>query len=251
VPATAPLRSLFVTGTDTGVGKTFVACALARGLRAAGIDVGVLKPVETGVPAAGPQDALALRVAAGVADPIETICPQRFALPASPEVAARAAGTRVDLPAIRGAFDVLAARHACLLVEGAGGLLVPLYERTDTADLARDLGLPLLVVARAALGTINHTRLTLEAIDARGLELFGVVISHAGGPIAEADERNLASLRTRLGPRLVAELPPAASLGTVAVAGGAAASDAAERLSGVVARIAAHLPAARPDLARA
>jgi len=203
------MRGLFVTGTDTGVGKTVVTCALARGLRAAGIDVGVMKPVETGVPASGPADALALRAAAGVEDPIELVCPLRFSLPAAPLVAARDEGRETPMAPIRDAFATLSARHALMLVEGAGGLLVPFDDETDMADLARTLGLPILIVARTALGTINHTRLTLEAADARGLDVLGVVLSHAQGPLSRADAENLDCLRQRLGPRLIGEVPPA------------------------------------------
>ena len=112
----------FVTGTDTGVGKTVVACALLRALRARGIDAGGLKPVETGVGDAGPLDAIALRDAAGGSDPLELVCPQRFALPAAPTVAAEAEGTKVDLTALDAAFEALSARHEFLVVEGAGGL---------------------------------------------------------------------------------------------------------------------------------
>jgi dethiobiotin synthetase len=198
----------FVTGTDTGVGKTLVACALLRGLRARGIDVGALKPIETGVGPAGPLDALALREAAGSDDTLETICPQHFALPAAPTVAAAAEGRRVELAPVRSAFAALAARHACIVVEGAGGLLVPAAEGVSMADLARELGLPLLVVTRASLGTINHTRLTLEAAAARGLGLAGVVISHGAQAISAADAENLAALRAELGARLVGEFPP-------------------------------------------
>lgn len=210
------MRGLFVTGTDTNVGKTFVGCALARGLRAAGVDVGVMKPAETGVPESGPLDANALRIAAGVDDPIEDVCPERFALPASPEVAARAEGRSVSLAAIRAAFSRLAGRHEFMLVEGAGGLLVPLDRETDMADLARELGLPVLIVTRARLGTINHTRQSLECAAARGLEVFGVVISHGDGALSAADEQNLASLRERLGARLVGEVPPLAAGATAA-----------------------------------
>ena len=200
------MRGLFITGTDTGVGKTFVSCALARGLRAAGVDVGVMKPIETGVPAEGPEDARALRLAAGVEDPLDLICPVRFSLPASPEAAARAEGQTVTLAPIHDAFDSLARRHRFMLVEGAGGLLVPIDVHTDMADLARRLDLPLLLVARAGLGTVNHTRLTLEAAEARGLEVFGVVISHSAAEESEGDRRNLEGLRERLGELLVLEL---------------------------------------------
>jgi dethiobiotin synthase len=124
----------FVAGTDTGVGKTLVACTLVRALRRRGTAVGVMKPIETGVGADGPCDALALREAAGVDDPLETICPQRFALPAAPTVAAEAEGREVDLDAVRAAFAILATRHKALVVEGAGGLLVPAAKGASMAE---------------------------------------------------------------------------------------------------------------------
>lgn len=201
---------VFVTGTDTGVGKTVVSCALARALRAAGRDVGVLKPAETGVPPEGPLDARELRDAAAVDDPLEDICPVQLALPAAPTVAAAAEGTRVDLDTIRSAWMRLRKRHEVMIVEGAGGLLVPLADECTMADFAAELELPLVVVARAALGTINHTLLTLEAIEQRGLPLAGVVISHATGPLTDADTQNLGALRSALGGRLAGEIPPLA-----------------------------------------
>jgi len=204
------VRGYFVTGTDTGVGKTVVACALVRALRARGLDVGVMKPVETGVGPDGPHDALALRAAAGDADPLDDVCPQRFALPAAPTVAAAAEDRAVDLGAVRAAFDRLRARHEMLVVEGAGGLLVPAARNATLADLARELDLPLVIAARAALGTINHTLLTLEAARARDLVVAGVVVSHSGGPLSDADARNLDALREALGPLLVGEIPPLA-----------------------------------------
>jgi len=201
---------LFVTGTDTGVGKTVVACALARGLRERGLAVGVMKPVETGVGAQGPLDARDLQAAAGCTDPIAEICPVALPLAAAPLVAAAEAGIRIELPQLRERFSALAARHPFMIVEGAGGLLVPLTPRATMADLAAELGLPLLVVARGRLGTINHTRLTLEAAHTRGLALAGVVICHSDGPLSAADSANLAALRAWLGPRLAGELPPLA-----------------------------------------
>ncbi len=210
-PAASPSFSgCFVTGTDTGVGKTLVACALVRAFRREGLRVGVMKPIETGVGHDGPADALALRAAAGVDDPIECICPQRFALPAAPTVAAAAEDRHVDLDAVRSAFATLAARYPMLVVEGAGGLLVPAAKGTCMGDLAAELRLPLLIVARAVLGTINHTLLTLEAAERRDLPLAGVVISHGSGRLAAADEANLAALRRELGDRLVGEIPPLA-----------------------------------------
>jgi dethiobiotin synthetase len=190
------------------VGKTVVACALVRALASRGVDVGAMKPIETGVGAEGPLDALALLDAAGGADPLDDVCPQRFALPAAPTVAASAEGRDVEVWAIRRAWERLSARHDCVVVEGAGGLLVPASPEHSMADLARELGLPLLVVARAALGTINHTLLTLEAAVARGLPVAGVVISHAGGPLSGADAANLDALRRALRGSLLGEIPP-------------------------------------------
>ena len=198
---------VFVTGTDTGVGKTVVGCALAEALRRRRSNVGVMKPIETGVGPQGPLDAISLAESAQVDDALDLVCPQRFALPAAPIVAAEAEGRCVDLAAVRSAFDALAARHDFLVVEGAGGLLVPIAPGYAMADLARDLGLPLLVVTRAALGTINHTLLTLEVAHHRGLAVAGVVISHGPRAISSSDERNLAALRAAIGPLLAGEIP--------------------------------------------
>jgi dethiobiotin synthetase len=203
-------RGCFVTGTDTGVGKTLVGRALVRALRSRGVNVGVMKPIETGVGDAGPLDAIALRDAAGASDPLEDVCPQRFALPAAPAVAAEAEGRRVDVGAVERAFDRIAGRHEFVVVEGAGGLLVPVGEGLAMSDLAARMSLPLLVVARAALGTINHTLLTLEAAAARDLDVLGVVISHADGALAAADRANLGALREALGARVIGEIPPLA-----------------------------------------
>jgi len=198
----------FVTGTDTGVGKTVVACALVRGLRARGVDAGAMKPVETGVGAGGPLDALALRAAAGDADALEDVCPQRFGLPAAPTVAAAAEAREVDLAAIDAAHARLAARHDWLVVEGAGGLLVPAARDVSMADLAARLAHPLVVVARTRLGTLNHTALTLEAARRRGLHIAGLVICHADGRLCAADAANLVALRSAPGAPLLGEIPP-------------------------------------------
>lgn len=201
-------KGVFITGTDTGVGKTVVSCALARGLRAAGIDVGVMKPVETGVLATGPLDAQALRLAADAEDALDLVCPIQFAMPAAPQASAIEAGGDVSIERIRDCFDLLQKRHTFMLVEGAGGLLVPLDEETTMADLAQELELPVLIVARASLGTINHTLLTVEACATRGLEVVGVVLSHAAGLLSEADRKNLEMLKQSLGEKLIGEIPP-------------------------------------------
>lgn len=213
------MAGLFITGTDTGVGKTVVSCALARGLRGAGIDVGVMKPVETGVSASGPEDARALMRAAAVSDELDLVCPLRYAMPAAPEAAAIAAGSGpASTDRIARAFSTLSDRHDFMLVEGAGGILVPFDEKTTMADLAIRLELPLLIVARASLGTINHTLLTLEACASRGLDVLGVVVSHPAGVLSEADAENLEVLKRALGDRLIGEVPALARLAKAAPA---------------------------------
>lgn len=201
---------LFITGTDTGVGKTVVSCALARGLRAAGVDVGVMKPAETGVLDAGPLDALAMIRAAEVEDELELVCPIQFEMPAAPQASAIAANQVVSIGRIHDAFRELASRHSFMLVEGAGGLLVPLDEKTTMADLAEQLELPVLIVARASLGTINHTLLTLEACATRCLDVVGVVLSHGAVALSDADARNLEILRQSLAEHLIGEIFPQA-----------------------------------------
>ena len=185
-----------------------VSCALIAAFRKAGLKVGAMKPIETGVGDEGPLDAIALRDAAGSTDPLTTICPQQFALPAAPIAAASAEKREVDLAAIDAAFETLATGRDLMVVEGAGGLLVPIQDDCTMAELAQRLELPLLVVARASLGTINHTALTLEVAASNKLPVLGVIISHADGPISAADASNLLALKNFLGDRLIGEIPP-------------------------------------------
>jgi dethiobiotin synthetase len=174
------MNGLFVTATDTGVGKTTVACALASAFSRRGRRVAVMKPVETG----GGDDAERLIAATGRALEMSHVRPYAFALPASPEAAAAAAGAaNVDIGNIRVAFARLSEGADLMLVEGAGGLLVPLGGGRSMADLASVLALPLLVVARTGLGTINHTLLTVEAARRRGLRVAGVVLSQTSATI--------------------------------------------------------------------
>jgi dethiobiotin synthetase len=179
ISADRRVRGLFVTGTDTGVGKTLVAAALARFLAGRGIRVGVMKPVESGVPnpAELGEDGTLLRWAAGCDEPAALVSPYRFAEPLAPSLAAERAGVDIQLPRLTEAARHLAARHDFLIVEGAGGLLVPLAKGLLMADLVRQLELPLLTVCRAGLGTINHTLLTMEAARQRQLPLAGLVIN--------------------------------------------------------------------------
>jgi dethiobiotin synthetase len=166
---------LFVTATDTGVGKTFVSCALVRAAVRRGLRVAVMKPCETGDGDDGEQ---LLRATDRALDP-SLVRPYRFHLPASPEVAADAEGAVIDLDRIVAAYDELARDADFILVEGAGGLLVPLAPGILMADLAARLGLPLVIVARLSLGTVNHTLLTIEAARHRQLAVAGVIFSRA------------------------------------------------------------------------
>jgi dethiobiotin synthetase len=197
---------LFITGTDTGVGKTVATAAIGWALAASGRRVAVLKPAQTGVAADEPGDAEFVLAALGSAQPQATACLYRLRAPAAPLVAARAEGVTLDLDRIRDAFAALRASHDAVLVEGAGGLLVPLLEGLSMADLAATLGLPVVIVARPGLGTINHTLLTVEAARARGLTVLGVVLS--GWPISP-------DLATRTNPALICALGQVPLLGVL------------------------------------
>ena len=162
------MRGFFVTGTDTGVGKTVVTGGVAAALRAEGRSVGILKPVQSGARTDDPSGDAAL---------LGATCVYAFEAPLAPLVAARLERATVELEPIVRAAERLAAANDVLLVEGAGGLLVPLADGLLVADVARALALPLVVVARAGLGTVNHVLLTLEAARARGLEVAAVVLN--------------------------------------------------------------------------
>jgi dethiobiotin synthetase len=171
------MRGLFVTATDTGVGKTEVACAILSGARARGLDAIGMKPAQSGLVVGEPSDAERLLAACGGAEPLAAICPYSLGPPLAPAVAARVEGRELSFARVLAAARALAARHAAVVVEGAGGLLVPLTERESYADLAAALELPVLVVARAGLGTVNHTALTVEALRRRALPIAGIVLN--------------------------------------------------------------------------
>ena len=206
------MRGLFVTGTDTGVGKTEVSCALGAGARAGGLDLGAMKPAESGVGPGEPSDSERLRAAAGGGDDPALVCPYRFAAPLAPAVAARLAGVEVRLEVVLEAARALSARHAALLVEGAGGLLVPLTARESYADLAVALGLPVLVVARAGLGTVNHVALTVEALRARRLEVAGVILNRVTAVEDPSVPHNAGEILRLTGAPVLASLPYCADI---------------------------------------
>ncbi len=190
---------IFITGTDTGVGKTLVACGLAALLRDLGYSVGVMKPAETGCEERDgklfPQDAFYLKEASGCEEPLEKICPYRLKEPLAPSVAAERAGVKIDISHLLTLYGEISQKHDITLVEGAGGLLAPLLPGYTYADLAKLLKLPLLVVAADRLGVINHLLLTLEHASCRGLRVLGYVFNRlTSEPFLAADTNREALL---------------------------------------------------------
>jgi len=174
-------KGLFITGTDTEVGKTIVTAAIAMVLRADRVNVGVMKPVATGCvrrrEGLVSEDAEFLAKAADAPEPLEEISPIRLAEPLAPTVAAARAGVKLDLAPMWRAWDRLRKAHDVMLVEGIGGALCPVTPKRSVADLAQRFNLPVLVVARPTLGTINHTAMTVEVLRARGLEVLGIAVN--------------------------------------------------------------------------
>lgn len=191
------MRGLFITGTDTGVGKTRVSTALAHALASRGVDVRVRKPVESGVPDGPngrlPQDASALRMAAGSRDGLDIVCAHALRAPLSPERAAALEGVTLELGALADAVRRDVPDDAFVLVEGAGGFYSPIARGALNADLAQALGLPLLLVAADRLGTINHALLAAEAARRRGLDITAVVLSQPQ-PVTDAEMDNAGEL---------------------------------------------------------
>lgn len=196
LPADGFGRGLFVTGTDTGVGKTVVAAAIVDHFRRRGLRVGALKPVATGcaTDAGGKlmsEDADRLRAALGDRFSSDEICPVMYAETLTPSVAARRARQPVDWARIRAAIDRIVADSDVIVVEGLGGLHAPIDDRTRVIDLMRSLALPAVCVSRTRIGTINHTLLTVDALRAARVEVAGVVLNRL--PMRDpgvADETN-------------------------------------------------------------
>jgi dethiobiotin synthetase len=199
------LRGLFVTGTDTGVGKTVLTAAIVAALRAEGVRVKPLKPVITGLDEAGPADHEILARAAGCA--AEEVALMSYGPPVSPHLAAELSSRPIAADLLEEAIAIRAVGGEALVVEGVGGLLVPLSGSFDVRALARSLALPLLVAARPGLGTINHTLLTLEAARAAGLEVAAVVLTPWPDRPSTIERSNRDTI-AHLGGVEVATLPP-------------------------------------------
>lgn len=192
------MNGLFVTGTDTGVGKTRVAVALIHALRAQGLRVAAMKPVAAGcAPGELNDDVSALLQAANVTADLRDINPYSFEPPIAPHLAAQQAGVRIELPVIVAAYGRLAAAADVVVVEGAGGWRVPLNEHAEMADLAQALALPIVLVVGLRLGCLNHALLTAESIGHRQLPWAGWVGNQID-PAMACQTANLDALRARL-----------------------------------------------------
>jgi dethiobiotin synthetase len=179
----APIQipGLFITGTDTGVGKTVIAGAIADWFRRRGLRVGVCKIAATGCPRRREglvsEDAEFLAACADSSFPLDLICPQRYAEPLAPAVAAERANEPLDWSSIERSLSLISAQSDVMIVEGVGGVMVPMDKKSTVLDVIGWLKLPAVVVARPALGTINHTLLTLNALRSAGAKVAGVVIN--------------------------------------------------------------------------
>jgi dethiobiotin synthetase len=210
------MSGYFVTGTDTGVGKTLVACALLSALSARGLRVIGMKPVAAGASLKSGQlvndDVSALKAASNLAAPDDLVNPYCFAAPIAPHVAAAQAGVLIELERLKRAYAALAVLADCVVVEGAGGFRVPLGPGFDTADLAAQLRIPVVLVVGIRLGCINHALLTAAAIESAGVAFAGWVANHIDPDMLCANE-SVQALEERLAAPLVGRVPHARGLG--------------------------------------
>lgn len=203
-------KAYFITGTDTGVGKTYVSCALLRALAAEGKRVLGMKPVAAGCERVSDQlisdDVRQLQAASNVQASLDVINPYAFEPPIAPHIAAQQAGIEIQLSRIVQAFNTLQAQADVVIVEGVGGFCVPLNATEDTADLAVALDIPLILVVGLRLGCLNHALLSVEAIASRGLTLAGWVANHIDANM-QSQQENITALQQRIAAPLVARLP--------------------------------------------
>ncbi len=200
-------KSIFVTGTDTGVGKTTVASGIVAALRARGLRVGVYKPVETGcLPradgAVAPADAALLQFFSGSQAALEDICPYRLRAPLAPLVAAEREQVSIDVELLVRCCRDLEAAHDVTIIESAGGLLVPITISSSYAELAKRLDVPVLVVVGSRLGAINHALLTIRYARTVGLRVLGYIVNFLHADADEAARSNVDVLARLLGPPL-------------------------------------------------
>ena len=179
-------KGFFITGTDTGVGKTIITGALILGLRLLGIKACGMKPVETGCLREGdvlvPSDGMFIKTIAHMEESVHLVSPCCFEKPLAPLTASQIEGTTVDIEKIRKAYAQLRVIYDAVVVEGIGGLMVPVRQDYFVLDLAKDFGLPVIVVSKPGLGTINHTMLTVTHAIKEGLDVAGVIINYSLPP---------------------------------------------------------------------
>jgi dethiobiotin synthetase len=217
LPQLPKIIGLFITGTDTDVGKTVIAAGLTAALRRRGVQAVYFKPIQSGCPAETgelvPTDARFARELAGLDEPLRLLCPIALRLPLAPGVASAREGVAVDLSRMAAALWELSWRYEFFVVEGAGGLFVPLIDTSFLVlDLIRWLKLPLLVVARAGLGTINHTALTVMAAREQGVEVAGIVLNRASQTPGLAEQTNPEVIEALTGRPILARVPEVANL---------------------------------------
>ena len=204
-------RGIFITGTDTGVGKTFVACGLAALFKQSGYSVGVMKPAETGCEEKNgklvPEDAVRLKNASDCIEPLEKICPYPLPEPLAPSIAAERAGLKINIDHLIVTYNDISSKHDVTVVEGAGGLMVPLLPSYTYADLARVLKLPVIVVAANKLGAINHILLTLEHASCKELKVWGYILNRISSDSSLASDTNREVLAGLTGSPCLGELP--------------------------------------------
>jgi dethiobiotin synthetase len=205
------MNGFFFTGTDTGVGKTLIAGAIARALSLQGRQVGVMKPFESGCRRDGatlvPADAVFLRNMAGSQDDLSLICPYAFERPLAPGIAARLEKVPISLEKVQKTYNQLSAQYDTMLVEGAGGLLVPISEEQLIIDVIGLLKLPLIIVTRTALGTINHTLLTVREAQRAGIRVCGIILNKVSPEPDEAEETNPEVIRKFSNVPLLGQVP--------------------------------------------
>ena len=202
-------RGFFIAGTDTGVGKTIMAGAMIKALSFLGHRVGAMKPVESGCGREGgllvPFDGMFLKQTAHMDEPVTLVTPCCFESPLAPLAASELDKKEVDIPEIRRAFKGLSAKYRAIILEGIGGLMVPVKKDYYVVDMAKEFGLPLLLVARPGLGTVNHTMLSIRCALDEGLEVAGVVINYSKPPQE--------SLAEKTNPKLLAQICPVPIIG--------------------------------------
>jgi dethiobiotin synthetase len=214
-------HGFFVTGTDTGVGKTLVSCALLHAFAACGLRAVGMKPVAAGAISTADtlinEDVAALTAASTVTAPHELVNPYCFAPPVAPHIAAAETGVEIDFGRIEHAYRELTTSADCVIVEGAGGFRVPLGAQADTRDLAVRLALPVILVVGMRLGCLSHALLTAESVDSAGLRLAGWIANHTDPTMARADE-NVSALQARLQAPLLARIPYSGTIDAALVA---------------------------------